>query len=146
MQRLWLASAGLLVAAFGLWVGVVRLLPVYAMPRLPWWSLVALFFAADRWPLTVNVRRGTPALGMASAPLIIGLFFTTPLDLLFAYAAGVTASPLSTSRTASRSARRQTVRARCRWADRADPAGKMKLSSGESRAFTASISASISIG
>ena len=92
MQRLWLASAGLLVAAFGLWVGVVRLLPVYAMPRLPWWSLVALFFAADRWPLTVNVRRGTPALGMASAPLIIGLFFTTPLDLLFAYAAGVTAS------------------------------------------------------
>ncbi|HYL69990.1 MAG TPA: EAL domain-containing protein [Candidatus Dormibacteraeota bacterium] len=94
MQRLWAASFGLLLAASGLWLGEVRLLPVYATPQLPWWSLVPLFFAADRWPLTLNVRRGMPALGMAAAPLIIGLFFLTPTDVLLAYAGGVLLSSL----------------------------------------------------
>jgi hypothetical protein len=94
VQRLWLASIGLLLAASGLWAGVVRLLPAYATPQLPWWSVVPLFFAADRWPLTVNVRRGTPALGMAAAPLVIGLFYMTPIDVLAAYATGVVLSSL----------------------------------------------------
>jgi diguanylate cyclase (GGDEF)-like protein len=94
VQRLWLASIGLLLAACGLWAGVVRLLPAYATPQLPWWSVVPLFFAADRWPLTVNVRRGTPALGMAAAPLVIGLFYMTPIDVLAAYATGVVLSSL----------------------------------------------------
>jgi len=94
VQRLWLASIGLLLAACGLWLGVVRLLPAYATPQLSWWTIVPLFFAADRWPLTVNVRRGTPALGMAAAPLIIGLFYMTPLDVLAAYTTGVVLSSL----------------------------------------------------
>ncbi|MBV9101453.1 MAG: EAL domain-containing protein [Candidatus Dormibacteraeota bacterium] len=94
VQRLWTASLGLLLAACGLWFGVVRLLPVYATPQLPWWTLVPLFFAADRWPLTLNVRRGAPALGMAAAPLIIGLFFLTPTDVLLAYAGGIALSSL----------------------------------------------------
>ncbi len=88
VQRLWVASLGLLVAAGGLWVGVVRGLPVVAAPQLPWWSLAPVFFAAERWPLTVNLRRGTPSLGMAAAPLVMGLFFVPPLGILGAYAVG----------------------------------------------------------
>ena len=93
-QRLWVACVGLLVASCGLWVGVVGTLPAYATPHVPWWILAVAFFATERWPLTVNIRRGMPSLGMSAAPLVIGLFYSTPLEVLGAAVAGVTVAAM----------------------------------------------------
>ncbi|MBV8300575.1 MAG: sensor domain-containing diguanylate cyclase, partial [Candidatus Dormibacteraeota bacterium] len=47
-----------------------------------------MFFATERWPLTVNLRRGVPSLGMSCAPLTIGLFLCPPAGVLLSFLAG----------------------------------------------------------
>jgi diguanylate cyclase (GGDEF)-like protein len=91
-QRLGVACGGLLFAAIGLWAGVLGPLTAYAAPHVPWWALAIAFFATERWPLTVTVRRGMPSLGMAAAPLVIGLFYSTPIEVLGAAVLGVVAA------------------------------------------------------
>src|SRR5205807_7891934 len=70
-----------------LWVGAVQYLPPpVARLHLAWWVLAPVFFAAERWSVTVPLRRSSPTLSVTEAPLVIGLFFaSSPLDLLVAF-------------------------------------------------------------
>src|SRR5207253_10404764 len=68
----------------------VETLPANAVPRVPWWSLGIACVAAVRWPRTVSIRPNMPSLSMSAAPMVIGLFYSTPLEVLGAAVAGVT--------------------------------------------------------
>ena len=94
VQRLWVACVGLLLAACGLWAGVVWELPAHSTPHVPWWLLVAPFLATELWPLTVGMRWRTTSLAMSAAPLVVGLFYSSPREILVAYVLGTVVAAL----------------------------------------------------
>jgi diguanylate cyclase (GGDEF)-like protein len=86
-ERLWWLAVTLGFMALAVWLWAP---PSMALPavRLSWWALAVLFFVADRFPLIAWRRSLTPTAGLIGAPLIVGLFFATPLDLVLGYLVG----------------------------------------------------------
>jgi diguanylate cyclase (GGDEF)-like protein len=49
---------------------------------LPWWAIALAFAATETFVLNIQVRRETQALSLSEIPLVLGLFFASPLSLL----------------------------------------------------------------
>ncbi|MBV8528100.1 MAG: EAL domain-containing protein [Candidatus Dormibacteraeota bacterium] len=81
-----LAWAGTLIAAGVLWAAVVWKLPEHAQPHVPWWLLVPAFLATELWPVRLHMRAEWASPRLWATPLMVGLFYSTPLDLLVAFA------------------------------------------------------------
>jgi diguanylate cyclase (GGDEF)-like protein len=76
----------------GLYVLVVRhLQPVHLLP-LPWWALGAMFALAEVFVVQFEVRRGTVSFSLSEIPLVLGLFFAVPTDLMLGQIAGAAAA------------------------------------------------------
>jgi diguanylate cyclase (GGDEF)-like protein len=87
-----------LAAATGLpFVGEAPLLTAVA---LPWWVLTAGYVVTDSFVLHIQVRREAHTISLTELPLVVGLFFAAPADLLTArlVAAVVTAVVIRRSR------------------------------------------------
>ena len=50
--------------------------------HLAWWAMAIAFSATDMFVLNVQARRETHTLTLSEIPLVLGLFFAAPLDLL----------------------------------------------------------------
>jgi diguanylate cyclase (GGDEF)-like protein len=80
------ATAGFLIAAAGF--GLAGFLPQHsaspAGPTVSWLLLAALFGIAEVCVLHVQMRGGARTVSLSEAPLVLGLFFTAPPDLVLA--------------------------------------------------------------
>ncbi|MGH7685859.1 MAG: hypothetical protein ACREN2_03470, partial [Candidatus Dormibacteria bacterium] len=90
LWRQWprLAWAGVLITTAVLWATIVWKLPVHGAPAVPWWLLAPAFLAAEVWPARLRLRAEWESARIWAAPLAVGLFFSTPLDLLAGFVAG----------------------------------------------------------
>lgn len=83
-SRAW--TAGLLIAAAGF--GLAGFLPPHsaspAGPTVSWLLLAVLFGIAEVCVLHVQMRGGARTVSLSEAPLVLGLFFTAPPDLVLA--------------------------------------------------------------
>jgi len=87
-SRVQLLTAGLaLTAAFA--TAVVAPLPQRSSPyTVPWWLLAALFCAAEICVVHVQFRREAESFSLGEIPLVIGLFFARPVNVVLAYLLG----------------------------------------------------------
>jgi diguanylate cyclase (GGDEF)-like protein len=86
------AWAGTMIAASAVWAADVWRLPVHASPQVRWWLLAPAFLAAEIWAVRLRLRTEWAAARLWAAPLVVGLFFASPLDLLVGFAAGSAAA------------------------------------------------------
>ncbi len=83
--RVWALNAGIACAAAALLFGPVRQLgdPQLGV-KLPWWLLAAGFLAAERAVVHLHFRRSAHSFSLGDLPLMFGLLFVTPFDLVIA--------------------------------------------------------------
>jgi hypothetical protein len=83
--RLWLLNGGLALAALTTWlVATDRLAPLASPLHTAWWTLVPAFYAAEVCAIHVHVRRKAHSFTLAEVPLVVGLFFAVPDELVLA--------------------------------------------------------------
>ncbi len=87
-QRIWaLATAIALLAALAAYA--VRSLGVIDPSRtIPAWVMVGLFYAGEVTVVHVKFKRNTQSFSMSEIPLVLGLFFVSPVTLLAAQLIG----------------------------------------------------------
>lgn len=91
--RVWLLTAVLVVLAVGVYLGAVReLVPVSAPMRIPLWALTLMFLVAELLVVHLQFRREAFSFSLSEVPLVIGLFFAQPLDLVLAQVLGAAAA------------------------------------------------------
>lgn len=57
--------------------------------HVPWWALVMLFGLAETYVFHVQLHRETQTFSLNEIPLVLGLFFSTPSELVIGQALGV---------------------------------------------------------
>ena len=86
---IWLLGLGVAVAAAALYTGVVADLPHEPSAReVPWWILAAAFAAAEMWVVHFHFRRSSHSFSLGELPLVFGLLFLSPHELLLASVLG----------------------------------------------------------
>ncbi len=92
-QRVWTLTAAIWAAAFvSIWGWVVPLGPPSTTYRVPWLIMVAGFFVAESAVIHLQFRRDAHSFSMNEVPLIVGLFFLNPLELISAQFCGYLAA------------------------------------------------------
>ena len=95
---IWLLGLGVAAAAAALYIGVVAGLPHEAATReVPWWVLAAAFAMAEMWVVHFHFRRSSHSFSLGELPLVFGLLFLSPQELLLASVLG-SAVPLVLNR------------------------------------------------
>jgi diguanylate cyclase (GGDEF)-like protein len=88
-RSVWVLSGALAAAAVALFVlGVHGLGPVRAPLRLDWWVVAAGFATAEVLVVHLRFRRDTHSFSLSEIPLIVGLYFLRPDDLLLGLLVG----------------------------------------------------------
>ncbi len=83
--KIWLFSGLVAAAAAALYLTAVPDLVVGPPPvDVPWWVVAAGFAAAERWVVHLHFRRSTHSLSLGELPLVVGLLFLAPQDLVLA--------------------------------------------------------------
>ncbi|HEV3376899.1 MAG TPA: EAL domain-containing protein [Thermoleophilaceae bacterium] len=83
--KIWVCGALLAVAAAVVYWTLVRDLSLeHSRVDLPWGIVAAGFAAAERWVVHLHFRRSTHSLTLAEVPLVIGLLFLGPTELVAA--------------------------------------------------------------
>jgi diguanylate cyclase (GGDEF)-like protein len=86
-----LLAAGIAVAAVLLYAGVVANLQHEQSPRdLPWWTLAVAFGVVEACVVHFHFRRSSHSFSLGELPLVFGLLFLSPHELLLASVAGST--------------------------------------------------------
>ena len=86
---IWLLGLGIAAAAAALYFGVVANLPHESAARgLPWWALAAVFALAEVWVVHFHFRRSSHSFSIGELPLVFGLLFLSPHELLLASVLG----------------------------------------------------------
>ena len=95
---IWLLGLGVAAAAAALYIGVVAGLPHEAATREdPPWDLAAAFAMAEMWVVHFHFRRSSHSFSLGELPLVFGLLFLSPQELLLASVLG-SAVPLVLNR------------------------------------------------
>ncbi len=75
----WLLTGGLLaLAAATWWLFVSDLEPLHSGLAVPWWVLVAAFFAAESIVIHLHFRSESGTFSLLEVPLVFGLLFADP--------------------------------------------------------------------
>ena len=92
-QKVWLFNAALAAAAFALYFFVISgLEPPHHSFQLKWWHLAPLVAFSEIAVIHVQLRREVLSYSLNEIPLILGLFFAAPGDLVLAVLTGVLAA------------------------------------------------------
>jgi diguanylate cyclase (GGDEF)-like protein len=59
-----------------------------ATPHIEWWMLAALYLIAESFPVHLAVGKETHSFSLSEVPLLLGLFLSTPTELLLGQAVG----------------------------------------------------------
>ncbi len=87
-QRVWALTVGItFFAALAAWT--MRSMEAIAVNRsIPVWLLAVVFYAAEITVVHVKFKRNTQSFSMSEIPLVLGLFFVSPLALMGAQFVG----------------------------------------------------------
>jgi diguanylate cyclase (GGDEF)-like protein len=81
----WSLNVAIVAVAALLLAGPVQHLPEFdAGVHIPWWGLALGFLAAERCVVHLHFRRSAHSFSLGDLPLVFGLLFATPLDLVIA--------------------------------------------------------------
>ena len=81
----WSLNIAIVIASVALLAGPVQHLPEFdAGVHLPWWGLALGFLAAERCVVHLHFRRSAHSFSLGDLPLVFGLLFATPIDLVIA--------------------------------------------------------------
>ena len=87
--RVWLLNAVLVLIALALFVGTIHSIEALAAPfRLPWWVVAVAYGFAEILVVHLQFRRDTHSFSLSEIPLVVGLFFLRPDELLLALVTG----------------------------------------------------------
>jgi hypothetical protein len=93
--KIWTFGGLVAVLAGVVYWTLVRQLELDAPPvDVPWGLVAAGFAAAERWVVHLHFRRSTHSLTLAELPLVIGLLFLEPTELVCACLLGSTLAML----------------------------------------------------
>ncbi|MQA99293.1 MAG: GAF domain-containing protein [Actinobacteria bacterium] len=88
--RVWALAAGLAGASVFVYVMWVRDLPTLESPvHVPWWALIGVYFAAEVMVVHLQIRREAYTFSLGEIPLVLGLYFVSPNELLLAAVVGI---------------------------------------------------------
>jgi K+-sensing histidine kinase KdpD len=87
--RVWLLNAALVAVAAALYAGPLRNARAYdGTVRIPWFVLAGVFYLAERFVIHVHFRRNAESFSLSEIPVVIALFFVSPIYLVTAQLAG----------------------------------------------------------
>jgi signal transduction histidine kinase len=87
--KVWLLNLCLTVAAIDIFLFLVR--PLDSLPHplhIPWPLLAAGFYFAEVYVVHLQVRRDAHSFSLSEIPLVLGLFFSSPTELVLAQLVG----------------------------------------------------------
>ncbi|MDH3471165.1 MAG: EAL domain-containing protein [Acidimicrobiia bacterium] len=87
-NRVWLLTAATFTIAIGITVGVASIDPINAPVRLRWWMLAPIVYLSELTVVHLRFRRDAHSFSMSELPLVAGLFFASPVELLVAQFVG----------------------------------------------------------
>jgi diguanylate cyclase (GGDEF)-like protein len=89
-QTLWIAALVVVLLALAGWLtpGLVDLPPYLTHVALPWWAIALAFAATDVFVLNVQARRETQTISLSEIPLVLSLYFASPIALIAGRALG----------------------------------------------------------
>jgi diguanylate cyclase (GGDEF)-like protein len=88
LNPVWWLNAVLVASAAALFLSVEQGLPPLDSPHLTWWMLAPGFFIAERCVVHLQFRRSAHSFSLGDIPLVFGLIFATPSNLLAGVLAG----------------------------------------------------------
>ena len=81
-KRVWVFTAVVAAVAAVVAAGVVRIEPIAAPVRIRWWLLAPMVYLSELTVVHLRFRREAHSFSMSELPLVVGLFFAAPADLL----------------------------------------------------------------
>lgn len=85
---MWLLTILIAIGAVGL-VVIVHTWPALDSPfRVPWWLLAIMFYFGELAVVHLRFRRDAHSFSMSEIPLVVGLFFASPLTVILAQLLG----------------------------------------------------------
>ena len=88
VSAVWALNAALFVGALSLYVDVGALPAPIADVRIPWWLLSIAFALTEIAVVHVHFRRSAHTLTLAELPLVLGLLFAAPGDVVIGWVVG----------------------------------------------------------
>ena len=93
VARVWILAAALLGVALWLYLShLTKPVSLGAPFHLPWWALTALFFVSESSVIRLRYRGQAQAIVLNDLPLVAGLFFSSPAELLLGLLLGSVAA------------------------------------------------------
>ena len=93
IQRVWAFTIVMMLAAVGLYLSAAQDLGDQGAPlHLPWWVLAVGFFVTETNVIRVRYRDQAQSFPLNELPLVLGLFFSSPPELLLGLLLGSTAA------------------------------------------------------
>ncbi len=81
----WALNVGIVLACAALLAGPIHDLPEFDLGvHISWWALALGFLAAERCVVHLHFRRSAHSFSLGDLPLVFGLLFATPMDLVIA--------------------------------------------------------------
>jgi diguanylate cyclase (GGDEF)-like protein len=93
IQRVWAFSIAMMLVAVGVYLTAVQDLAGHGAPfHLPWWALAVGFFVTETNVIRVRYRDQAQSFPLNELPLVLGLFFSSPPELLLGLLLGSAAA------------------------------------------------------
>lgn len=86
--RVWGLTCLVTLAAVGLFIWERDLPAIYTGLKLRWFHLAAVFFLSEVTVVHLRFRRDAHSFSMSEIPLVVGLFFVAPIELIAAQLVG----------------------------------------------------------
>jgi diguanylate cyclase (GGDEF)-like protein len=86
--RVWILNFVIATSAVALYFGVVRHLDELKGFDVPFWMMVVAFFVVEVFVVHLEFRRNAHSVALGEIPLVMGLFFSTPGELVMAQLIG----------------------------------------------------------
>jgi hypothetical protein len=84
-RGVWTLNVAIVTASIALLAIPLRSLPEFdAGVHIPWWGLALGFLAAERCVVHLHFRRSAHSFSLGDLPLVFGLLFSQPMDLVVA--------------------------------------------------------------
>ena len=84
-RGVWSLNIAIVTASVLLLAGPVQHLPEFDVGvHIPWWGLALGFLAAERCVVHLHFRRSAHSFSLGDLPLVFGLLFASPIDLVVA--------------------------------------------------------------
>jgi diguanylate cyclase (GGDEF)-like protein len=88
VARVWVLNLALAAATGVLLRGLAGVGVADGAVHVSWWLLAAAFAATEFFVVHIHFRRGAQTFTLAEVPLVIGLVFSTPVEVMTAWALG----------------------------------------------------------